>query len=197
MQLHVKLLVVGMVLMIGGVGAGLGLGFTLTQDPSEDAVETMYLRANENEVVRLDEGEYQIWVDTNWFDFEGTVTVKDAFGSTVWSGPDSTTTETWNNLVRVGTFEAKSSGFYNISTDSSGTYYITEPISNGPHIVWAVCGGLLVGLIGGIVFLVGLLKLLSVRRPGQTMPPMYPPSQYPPPQQPPQHRPPPPYPPPQ
>ena len=203
MKRHFLIIIVGIILAVVGVILAFALTFWFIADPVSEAVEEMVFTSAGTQQIQLDEGDYQIWVDSDLFGFTGAVTITDSEGNLIWLGPDEGTLESINDVRNYGEFEIPTDGTYNVTTMDSGTLYITEPLDiNVGGIFGSICGGLVVALVGGIMFLVGLIMLLSERKatppapapyppPGQYPPQQQPPpQQYPPQQQPPQQQPP-------
>ncbi len=197
MESHLKLLLVGILIFVVGIVIAIFLTIYQFEDPSDAAVETLVYTSYGSKQVDLDKGDWQMWVGGSWWGTPS-VMIHDSSGSVIWTSSDSGSTETINDNVKIGDFEIPRDGTYNVTVDSAGTYYITEPISIG-GIFGSICGGMVIALIGGIIGLIGLIKLLGAKKqrpapatypPGQYPPPQYqqppPPGQYPPQQYPPQ-----------
>lgn len=175
-----KVLIVGIILLVVGIIiAVLSLGTTI-KDPSEEAKETLVYDYGDSKTVNLDKGEYDIWYEEEealWIDLgdPGDVTVRDSGGSVVYetssgSGSESVTVND-RTFRKKGSFEIDSSGEYTISTESSSTLYITEPIDVATGLGLCI-GGAVLGVIGGILLLVGII-LFFTRKKRAPMPPAY------------------------
>ena len=200
---HFLIIIVGIILVVVGIILAFALTFWFIADPVSEAVETMVFTSAGTQQIQLDEGDYQIWVAYDAFEYTGIITITDSEGNEIWMGPEGGTRESINNVNNYGEFEIPRDGTYNFATQGPGTFYITEPLDiNVGGIFGSICGGLVVALVGGIMFLVGLIMLLTERKaappapapyppPGQYPPQQPPPGQYPPQQYPPQQQPPP------
>jgi hypothetical protein len=184
---HTIMILLGIVLVIVGIVLAVGMMLWMIKDPADNAVETLVFTSAGTQQVQLDKGDYQMWVLDDLFGWYGTVTITDSEGTLIWDGSHDGTTESINSKTRLGDFKIPSKGTYNVTTDDTGTMYITEPISiSVGGIFGSFCGGLVMSLVGGILFLVGLIMWLRDRKPAQPVPAPYPPpGQYPPQQQPP------------
>ncbi len=179
MESHVKLLLVGVVIFVVGIVVAVALTMYQFEDPADAAVETLTYTSDGTQQVDLDKGEWQMWVAGSWWG-SPSVEIHDSSGSLIWASSDSGSTETINDNLKIGNFDIPSDGTYNVTVDSAGTYYITEPMSIG-GIFGSICGGLVIALVGAIIGLVGFIKLLGARK--KPAPAAYPPpGQYPPPQ---------------
>ncbi len=197
-----KILLVGVVVFVVGIVVAIGLTMYQFEDPADAAVETLTYTSHGTKQVDLDKGEWQMWAAGSWWG-SPSVEIHDSSGSLIWASSDTGSTETINDNLKIGDFDIPRDGTYNVTVDSAGTYYITEPISIG-GIFGSICGGLVIAMVGAIIGLVGFIKLLGARKkpapaayppPGQYPPPQYqqpPPSQAPPPGYQPQQPPPPP-----
>jgi hypothetical protein len=183
---HFLIIIVGIILAVVGVILAVALTFWFIADPISDAIETVDVGMGGTELVQLDKGDYQMWVEGDFFGFSGPITITDSEGTVIWVGPDEGTTESINDVTNYGEFTIPRDGTYNITSTSSGTLYITEPLDiNVGGIFGSLCGGLIMALVGGIMFLVGLIMWLKERKPAPPGPPPYPPPSAYPPQQPP------------
>ena len=179
MESHLKLLLVGILIFVVGIVIAIFLTIYQFEDPSDAAVETLVYTSYGSKQVDLDKGDWQMWVGGSWWGTPS-VMIHDSSGSVIWTSSDSGSTETINDNVKIGDFEIPRDGTYNVTVDSAGTYYITEPISIG-GIFGSICGGMVIALIGGIIGLIGFIKLLGAKK-QRPAPATYPPGQYPPPQ---------------
>ena len=153
------IIIVGIILVVVGVILAFALTVWFIADPVSEAVEKMVFTSAGTQQIQLDEGDYQIWVESDLFDFTGAVTITDSEGNLIWLGPNEGTLESINDVRNYGEFEIPTDGTYNVTTMDSGTLYITEPLDiNVGGIFGSICGGLVLALVGGIMFLVGLIK---------------------------------------
>jgi hypothetical protein len=191
-----KIIIVGLILLIGGMVGGVASFFATIQDPSEIAEETLEFESGGTaKTIKLDKGEYDIWFEPGLFGSgdPGTVMVGNNDAGIIYEGSSSSTTETItiNNkeYEKAGSFEIKSSGSYDVYAENSCKLHITPTIDVALGL--GICmTGVVIGLIGGIILLVGIISHFSKkkreRQKTQHPPQQYPPQQYPPQQYPPQ-----------
>jgi len=201
MESYMKILLVGILIIVVGIGVAIFLTIYQFEDPSDAAVETLTYTTYGSKVVSLDKGDWQMWAAGSWWG-KPSVTIHDSSGGVIWTSSDSGSSESINNNLKIGDFEIPRDGTYEVTVDSAGTYYVTEPLSVG-GIFGSLCGGLIIALVGGIITMFAFIKMLGTKKepaptpypPGPYPPPQYqqqqpPPGQYPPQQYPPQQYPP-------
>ena len=182
-----KIVIIGIILLIGGViGAVVSFMGTI-KDPSDGAKATLDLGYPDySETVYLDKGDYDIWYEgDSFFNDPGDVTVTDSDDNVVYESSSSSFSEgiSVNNkeFTKEGSFTADNSGEYTLSAEEAITLYITPPINVA--LGMGLCfTGVIIGIIGGIIMLLGLfLHFTSKDKPPQQYPMGQYPAQQPPP----------------
>lgn len=179
MESHLKLLLLGILIFAVGIVVAIFLTIYQFEDPAEAAVETLTYTSYGTQQVSMDKGDWQMWAGGSWWGTPS-VQIHDSSGSVIWISSDSGSSESINNNLKIGDFKIPRDGTYNVTVDSAGTYYITEPLSIG-GIFGTICGGMIIALVGGIIALFGFIKLLGAKK-QKAAPAQYPAGQYPPPQ---------------
>jgi len=159
MEIHHKLMIIGVaILLIGGVLAGIAV-FTFLLDPSEEAEwDGSFGQDGGSMTTELDGGTYDVWVS----DASGTVevTVEDDLGHVEFEETTWDHSETINingkDYYLLGSFRVDG-GNYTVETDGSVDVYITPPID-----IWlaigSICGAITVVLVGIIMILIGAVQ---------------------------------------
>jgi uncharacterized membrane protein len=160
------ILLIGLVILILGI-IMFAAGFMSTfRNPEDEAKKTVTLGDPEySETVNLKKGEYDIWYkEEGFFDWgPGDVTITDSDGDTVYDSSSSSYSESINEYTKKGNFDVDSTGDYTITSESSCTLYLTEPISVGQGI--GICSaGIIILIVGIIVMLLGIYKIYTSKK---------------------------------
>ncbi len=161
---------IGIVLIIGGltlaVLGGRGVVGSI-EEPRDVAVEELEFENIEEEekIVTLDEGSYEIWLMGE--DREINLQVYDEDGEDIFedSRIDHSISIGGRSYEKIGDLEISEEGDYTFVTEEECTLYVTEPISG----VFGICGGISFIIIGGLLLLVGIvLVVLGIMKKGKS-----------------------------
>jgi len=207
-----KLIIIGIILLIVGIVGGVVSLVASITDPSEEADWSGEVSSTPK-TIRLDSGEYDVWYEGTggWFTSDpGVVQIRDSSNKVVFNKDAASSSESvtvnGRSYQNIGSLDIDKTGDYTIECDNACTMYITPPSSFMLGVGLCIVG-VIMGLVGGILMLIGVVKHFGSKKksqypppsyPGQQPygylpPPQYPPSQYPPPQYPPPQQPPPGY----
>lgn len=180
MDKSLTMMIVGVIMIVAGLIAVAAGVMTAADDPREKTVETLifekqYFSLDDGmtKTINLSSGEYEIWYETELFDYRnpGEMSVLDSSGTNILkttSAPETITIMD-SEYKKVGTFEVKSSGVYDVAAQHDSTVFITTPLNVATG--FGICAaGIIIGIVGGILLLVGII-LFATRKKKDEQPP--------------------------
>jgi uncharacterized membrane protein len=170
-----KLIVVGIIVFAIGFIVAFATMFVGLKDPAGAAETEVYVDPwdvwSDNTVV-LDKKEYEIWAEEGFFGGTPEVAIYDSGDNLVFEGPTGSSTESINEWVKIGKFEARS-GTYQVITSLETTVLFVDGEIKVGGVLGGFCGSFLVAAIGFLILFIGVIMWFFGRKrgPAQYMPP--------------------------